>query len=49
MFDLILIVILILALVGAIPGAWPHTKDWGKGPITAIFILLMLIIVLALT
>jgi Protein of unknown function (DUF3309) len=45
----VLLAILVLALIASIPGIWPHSKDWGKGPITAIFILLMLVLVIALT
>ncbi len=31
MLTTILIVVLVLALVGALP-AWPHSRNWGYGP-----------------
>jgi hypothetical protein len=49
MLSTILIIVLILLLVGAIPGAWGHSKDWGKGPAGLVFIVLLIIIILVLT
>jgi hypothetical protein len=42
MLGTVIVVVLILLLVGAIPGAWPHSKEWGKGPVG----LLMLVLVI---
>ncbi|PKP70156.1 MAG: DUF3309 domain-containing protein [Alphaproteobacteria bacterium HGW-Alphaproteobacteria-4] len=44
----ILIIILILALVGAFP-AWPHSVKWGYGPSGVLGILLIVVLVLLLT
>jgi hypothetical protein len=44
----ILIIILILALVGALP-TWPHSASWGPWPSGALGIILVVIIVLLLT
>jgi hypothetical protein len=49
MLPTVFIVVLILLLVGAIPGAWPHSKDWSRGPASAILVILVLVIILALT
>lgn len=43
----ILLVILILALVGAIP-AWPHSRSWGYGPSGGVGLILIIIVVLLL-
>lgn len=43
----ILIIILILALLGAIP-AWPHSRAWGYRPSGLIGAILVILIVLAL-
>jgi hypothetical protein len=43
----LLLIILILALVGAIP-AWPHARNWGYGPSGGIGALLLIIIILML-
>ena len=44
----ILIVILILALLGAFPG-WGYSRSWGYGPSGALGIVLIIVIVLLLT
>lgn len=44
----ILIIILVLALVGAFP-AWPHSLKWGYGPSGVLGVLLVVLLVLALT
>jgi hypothetical protein len=41
----ILIILLILALVGALP-AWPHAAGWGYGPISVIVVILLIFILL---
>jgi hypothetical protein len=42
----VLLIVLIIMVVGSIPGAWPYSKDWGRGPIG--FLTLMLVIILIL-
>lgn len=44
----LLIIILVLALVGAFP-AWPHSVKWGYGPSGVLGILLVVLLVLLLT
>lgn len=41
----ILLIILVLALLGAIP-TWGHSKNWGYGPSGGIGLLLIILIVL---
>ena len=43
----ILIIILVLALIGAIP-AWPHARGWGYGPSGIIGTILVILLVLVL-
>ena len=43
----ILLIILILALLGAIP-AWPHSRSWGYRPSGLIGTVLLILIILAL-
>lgn len=43
----ILVIILILALVGAIP-AWPYSRGWGYGPSGIVGLLLVILLVLLL-
>jgi hypothetical protein len=43
----ILLVILILALVGALP-SWPHSRGWGYGPSGLVGVVLIVVLVLAL-
>lgn len=44
----ILLVILILALVGAIP-SWPHSRSWGYGPSGGLGLVIVILLVLLLT
>jgi hypothetical protein len=44
----ILLVILILALVGALP-AWPYSSGWGYYPSGGLGLVLLIILILALT
>jgi hypothetical protein len=44
----ILIVILILALIGALP-AWPYSSGWGYYPSGGLGIIVLIVIVLLLT
>lgn len=48
MITIILIVILVLALLGAIP-SWGHSRNWGYGPSGIVGVLLLVVVVLALT
>lgn len=44
----ILLIVLILALVGALP-TWPHSKSWGYGPGGIVGIALIVVLILLLT
>ena len=43
----ILLIVLILALVGALP-TWPHSSAWGYGPSGIVGLLVVVVIVLFL-
>ncbi|MEO8307647.1 MAG: DUF3309 family protein [Pseudomonadota bacterium] len=43
----ILLIVLILALIGAIP-AWPHSRNWGYGPSGGLGLIVVVLIVLLL-
>ena len=43
----ILLIIVVLMLIGAIPG-WSHSKNWGYGPSGGIGLVLIILIVLLL-
>jgi hypothetical protein len=43
----LLLVILVLALIGALP-TWPHARGWGYGPSGLLGTLLVVVLVLAL-
>jgi hypothetical protein len=45
MLGTILIVILILALLGALP-RWSHSRDWGYAPTGGVGVVLFLVVVL---
>jgi hypothetical protein len=45
MLGTILIVILVLALLGALP-RWSHSRDWGYYPTGGVGLLLMVVVVL---
>jgi hypothetical protein len=47
MLGTILLVVLILALIGAIP-AWPHSRSWGYGPSGGIGLVALIVIVVLL-
>jgi hypothetical protein len=47
MIGTILIVILILALVGALP-TWPHSRSWGYYPTGGLGLILVIVIILLL-
>lgn len=43
----ILLIILVLALVGALP-SWGHSKTWGYGPSGGLGLILVIVLVLVL-
>jgi len=43
----ILLIILVLALVGAIP-AWPHSRSWGYGPSGGVGLIVLILLILVL-
>ncbi len=45
MLGTILIVILLLALFGALP-RWPHSRDWGYAPTGGLGLVLVIVIIL---
>ena len=45
MLGTILIVILILALLGALP-RWPHSRDWGYAPTGGVGVVIVIVVVL---
>jgi hypothetical protein len=47
MLTTILLVVLVLALLGAIPN-WGYSRSWGYGPSGLVGVLLVVVIVLAL-
>jgi hypothetical protein len=48
MLGTILVVLLILALIGAFP-RWPYSSGWGYGPSGLVGVLLIVVIILALS
>ena len=48
MLSTVLIVILVLALIGALP-AWPYSTGWGYYPSGGLGIILLVVLVLLLT
>ena len=48
MLSTLLIVILILALVGALP-RWGYSRSWGYGPGGLVGVILVIVLILALT
>lgn len=47
MLGTILLIILILALIGAIP-VWPHSRAWGYAPSGGLGLVVLILIVLVL-
>ncbi len=43
----ILLIILVLALIGALP-AWPHSRAWGPGPSGVLGTILIIVLILVL-
>ena len=48
MIGTLLLVILVLALLGALP-AWPHSQSWGYYPSGGLGLVLAIVLVLVLT
>jgi hypothetical protein len=48
MLGTILLVLLILALVGALP-SWPHSRQWGYAPTGGLGLVLLIVVVLLVT
>lgn len=44
----ILLIILVLALIGALP-AWPHSRSWGYGPSGVAGLVVVVLILLLVT
>ncbi len=47
MLGTILIVVLILALIGAFP-RWSHSRDWGYAPTGGLGLVLLIVVILVL-
>jgi hypothetical protein len=47
MLGTILLIILILLLIGSLPG-WPHSRDWGFYPFGGIGIVVLIVLLLLL-
>jgi len=47
MIGTILIVILVLALIGALP-SWPHSRSWGYAPTGGLGLILVIVLILVL-
>jgi hypothetical protein len=45
MLGTILIVILVLAILGALP-RWPHSRDWGYYPTGGVGLILFIVVIL---
>jgi len=48
MLGTVLVILLILALVGAFP-RWGHSRNWGYGPSGIVGVLLIIVLVMALS
>jgi hypothetical protein len=48
MLMLILTVVLVAALIGAIP-AWPHSRKWGYYPMGGVSLAILVVLILLLT
>jgi hypothetical protein len=43
----ILLIVLLLILIGAVPG-WPHSREWGWGPSGALGVIVVVLLILFL-
>ena len=48
MLMLILTLVLIVALIGALP-TWPHSRNWGYYPISGVSVVILIVLALLLT
>ncbi len=48
MFSTILLIVLILALIGALP-TWPHSRSWGYFPSGGLALVVIVLLVLVLS
>jgi hypothetical protein len=48
MLGTVLIVLLVLALIGALP-TWGHSRSWGYGPSGTVGLVLVIVLILVLT
>lgn len=48
MLSTVLIIVLVLALIGALP-AWPHSAGWGYYPSGGLGLIVLVVLVLLLT
>jgi Protein of unknown function (DUF3309) len=46
--NLVLLIVLLLLIVGALPG-WPYSAGWGYYPSGGLGLLLLIVVILALT
>ena len=44
----ILLIVLVLALIGAVP-TWSYSREWGYGPLGGLGLILLILVVLMLT
>jgi hypothetical protein len=44
----LLLIVLIILVIGSIPGAWPYSKDWGRGPIGILSLILIVVLIIML-
>jgi hypothetical protein len=44
----ILVILLVLLLLGAFP-SWPHSANWGYGPVGGLGLVLIIVVVLLMT
>jgi hypothetical protein len=47
MLGTVLVVVLVLALLGALP-TWPHSRKWGYGPTGGLGVVLTILVILLL-
>jgi hypothetical protein len=48
MLVLVLTIVLIVALIGAVP-IWPHSRDWGYVPVGGVSVIILILLALLLT
>lgn len=47
MWEIILLVVLLILLLGALP-AWPHSRSWGYAPSGGLGLVLLIVLILVL-